>query len=130
MIVSDQIIAVINDVCAKFGIVIDWTQENVIPYLQDLFARYITYTIVMNICHVIIPWIVFFIALAIFKRNFPKADWYDLTLSGFLVIVSGIAMGVSLILGIGSLIIAVEEITVCLTIPEKIIFDYIISLSA
>ena len=45
MSISDQIIAVINDLCQKFGIAIDWTAENVLPYIEDLCARYIQFEI-------------------------------------------------------------------------------------
>lgn len=33
MTVSDQIINVLDALCEKFGLVIDWTSENVVPYL-------------------------------------------------------------------------------------------------
>ena len=33
---SEQIIEVLNALCEKFGIAIDWTAENVMPYLTDL----------------------------------------------------------------------------------------------
>ena len=32
---GDEIIKVINDLCGKFGIAIDWTSSNVIPYLEE-----------------------------------------------------------------------------------------------
>ena len=36
---SEQIIAVINDLCNKMGVVIDWTSANIVPYLQELIQR-------------------------------------------------------------------------------------------
>ena len=36
---SEQIIAVINDLCGKMGVVIDWTSANIVPYLQELIQR-------------------------------------------------------------------------------------------
>ena len=45
MTVSDQIIAVLDSLCVKFGIVIDWTQENVLPYVMEIAKKFITYEI-------------------------------------------------------------------------------------
>ena len=46
---SDEIIKVLDNLGQRFGIAIDWTSENVIPYLQNLFDRYINYDIFINI---------------------------------------------------------------------------------
>lgn len=45
----DEILNVLNNLAQKFGIVIDWTSDNVIPYLQNLLDRYISYDIYNNI---------------------------------------------------------------------------------
>ena len=37
--VSNQIIEVLNEICNKFGLAIDWTSKNVQPYLQELIAK-------------------------------------------------------------------------------------------
>ena len=42
---SSQFIEVLDALCAKFGIVIDWTSQNVMPYLTDLATRLISYEI-------------------------------------------------------------------------------------
>lgn len=36
---SDQIISVLDALCEKFGIAIDWTSQNVIPYIQLLAKK-------------------------------------------------------------------------------------------
>ena len=46
---SEEIINVLDYICKKLGIAIDWTSENVIPYTQDLCARYIQYEIFTSI---------------------------------------------------------------------------------
>ena len=42
---SSQFIEVLDALCEKFGIAIDWTSKNVMPYVTDLDARIITYEI-------------------------------------------------------------------------------------
>jgi hypothetical protein len=46
--ISDEIIKVLDDLCERFGIVIDWTSENVVPQLTVLCEKLITYLTVTN----------------------------------------------------------------------------------
>lgn len=43
---SDQIIKLLEYMGDKVGVAIDWTQENVMPYVEDLVKRFITLNIV------------------------------------------------------------------------------------
>lgn len=45
---SKEIIEIFDYIGEKFGIAIDWTQENIIPYLTDLLGRYVTFNIVIH----------------------------------------------------------------------------------
>ena len=51
---SDEVIKVIDALAEQFGIVIDWSSANVIPYLQQLCAKYITYEIITSIVWIVI----------------------------------------------------------------------------
>ena len=39
---SSEIITLIDELAARFGIIIDWSAENIMPYLTDLGTRFIT----------------------------------------------------------------------------------------
>ena len=54
MEVSEQVIKVLDVVCDKFGIAIDWTSNNVIPYIQQLGNKIITYDICNSIVWLVI----------------------------------------------------------------------------
>ena len=54
MEVSEQVIKVLDAVCDKFGIAIDWTSNNVIPYIQQLGNKIITYDICNSIVWLVI----------------------------------------------------------------------------
>ena len=54
MEVSEQVIKVLDAVCDKFGIAIDWTSNNVIPYIQELGNKIITYDICNSIVWLVI----------------------------------------------------------------------------
>lgn len=49
MEVSDQIIKVLDKIAEQIGLAVDWTQENIIPYVKDLLTRYATTQIISNI---------------------------------------------------------------------------------
>ena len=42
MEISEQVIKVLDAVCDKFGIAIDWSSNNVIPYIEQLRNKIIT----------------------------------------------------------------------------------------
>lgn len=117
MSVSDQIIAVINDLCAKFGIAIDWTAENIFPYIEDLCHRYIQYEIQTSIAWCIIMFSVVLIAGITWRISAH-------TCSG----AARLCFWVMLV--IGACVCAREafDIIACNTVPEKVIIEYIESL--
>ena len=39
---SEEITKILNDLGERFGIAIDWTSQNILPYLQDLMSRFIS----------------------------------------------------------------------------------------
>ena len=74
---SEEIIKVFDYIGEKLGIVIDYTQENIQPYLEDLWHRYITYEIVINSLKFIGSFIITLICLYFILRFFKavkKAD--------------------------------------------------------
>lgn len=50
---GDEVIKVLNHLGDQFGVAIDWSSTNVMPYLNDLMARMIKYGIYINIYHII-----------------------------------------------------------------------------
>ena len=56
---SNEIINVLNALTEKFGIAIDWTSMNIIPYLEQLVNKYINYEITTSIIWIIVNFIMF-----------------------------------------------------------------------
>lgn len=50
---GDEVIKVLNHLGDQFGVAIDWSSANVMPYLNDLMTRMIKYGIYINIYHII-----------------------------------------------------------------------------
>ena len=45
---SNEIIKVLDTICDKFGLVIDWTSQNVTPYVEQLCEHIVQYELVSS----------------------------------------------------------------------------------
>ena len=116
---SSQFIEVLDALCEKFGIVIDWTSQNVVPYLTDLAARIITYEIWTSVAWIVIAAIVFLIGWKMTK-NMCKEDRFDADrIAGW---------GIRIIIGIICFTFIgfeVFDIIEAVALPEKTLYDFI-----
>lgn len=117
--VSSQIIDVINELCSKFGIAIDWSQKNVQPYLESLVTKAVNYELYTSIMWIVIGAILFGIGLFYLS----KADKY--TESDY--ICKRILAWFLLIVAIIFIICNTNDVIKCITFPDKVVFDMIYS---
>ena len=126
---SKEIITVLDYLCQKFGIVIDWTSENIMPYIEDLCKRYISYEILTSIAWMIaIPAITIIISipLAIAHKKAKGDEWdFDYKVSPWLAAILWIAFGIMSIASICVICTQVFDIIECYTLPEKVILEYL-----
>ena len=116
---SSQFIEVLDALCDKIGIAIDWTSQNVVPYVTDLAARIITYEIWTSTAWIVIAAILFLIAWKMTK-NMCKADRLDYEwVSGWLV---RTFIGVFCFI---TIVFQVFDIIEALALPEKTLYDFI-----
>lgn len=128
---DEQIINVLNDLSNRFGIAIDWSSQNVVPYLQELAKRFITYNNAVAIFWIVISVIIVVASLLIGRfiiksikngkldneiHSYEKDDWIFSTR----VIVTGLVLLFIIIIGANIIGIVKNYI-----IPEVIIIDYI-----
>lgn len=62
---STEIIKVFDYIGEKMGIAIDWTQENIMPYLEDLVQRFVKLNIIEDMIWIIV-WGVILITSTVF----------------------------------------------------------------
>lgn len=127
---SEEIIKVLDELGKRFGIVIDWSNQNIIPYLQELLKRFICYRNIIA-CVLIIISIAMTISGVVmikFLNKWRKSDNYDedycsddVTLAGigYIFSICIIALGIGLI--IGNIFGIVKNI--CM--PEIVVYEYI-----
>lgn len=74
---SEEIIKILDDLANRFGIAIDWTSQNVLPYLQDLINRFINLRNVQAIIWIAISLIVILITTFIIVKMAKKLKKMD-----------------------------------------------------
>ena len=131
---SAQIIEVLNDICEKFGIAVDWTSKNIQPYLKELMTKCVNYKLatdivwlVVGIVLLIIGGVILRFALTNNRKYHEIQDYVEQARSnldgvaGNQFIIAMIAICISIIL---ILYFTINLIT-CVTFPEKIILDMV-----
>lgn len=132
---SNEAIAILNALCEKIGIAVDWSSEIVVPEIMDVLNRYGHYLLLDGI-HTLI-WGVLSIAFGIFLlkatyRSYENATWaadikktYNwndaveihkscsgLGMAGYIV------SAVFLFLGLCNLVFGIDGILTAVTIPD------------
>lgn len=114
---SDQIIQVLDYLGEKLGVSIDWTSENILPYVQTLCSNYINWEIATSVV-----WLVVGIALIILAViSFKGARNPNINDEGLLYVFFAIL----LISGIIIMFTQIFDIIKCIYIPELQIYEYI-----
>ena len=135
MEVSEQVIKVLDAICDKFGIAIDWTSNNVIPYIQELGNKIITYDICSSIMWLVIGSVIPLIVAILIKKflNQKKLEakessnayyYADGSLDEgalYCYLIIGILLVIAIVIGT----ISSQSIIQDIVFPEKTIIEFI-----
>lgn len=131
MQVSDQIIEVLNYLGEKLGVTIDWTSENVLPYVQTLCGKYINWEIATSVVWMVIGIVLIILAIPTSRyaekcynkyTNDPKS-YYDFCAACLYILCTCF-----FIIGSSMIISQLFDIMKCIYIPELQIYEYVKSL--
>lgn len=128
MSVSDQIINVLNALCEKFGVVVDWSQQNIIPYLSQLMSKCVTYEIVTSVIWCLTFLILFVVSYKYsikFHKKAVEIEYDPDEAIAWVAIISWIILGIVSISGLIVVVNQVFDIAECLVLPEKFCLTYI-----
>lgn len=121
---SNEIIKVLDDLSKRFGIAIDWSSTNIMPYLQDLMTRLVKYETYTSTMWLIIGIIVFIIGLYCIRKALKIAK--SETIGNEPLMTIFIVLGVSsLVIGYISIFGEITDIIEVNTVPEKYIIEEI-----
>lgn len=131
---SEEIIKVLNDLGERFGIAIDWTSQNIMPYLEDLASRYIAYNNLIAIVQIVISIILIIIGtVCIIKllkwKNGENYNEHYLSDDPTICVLGITGASILIALGIGLIIGNTIGIIQNVCMPEITILDYIRNLT-
>ena len=125
---TNKVVEVIDALCEKLGIAIDWTSQNVVPYIEQLCTKFVMYEIVTSIA-----WIAFFVMfttfsgvmVGIFHKKALKEEYDFDYFPSWVVAFSFAFLGLAILLCLIGIPKQVFDIIECKVFPEKFIFEYI-----
>lgn len=117
MKMSDQIIEVLNYLCQKIGFTIDWTADNVLPYVETLCEKFIKWEISTSWMWIGIS-LFGILAFLVFAIIIQCADDLMDGLQWIVFVIATICF--CLVIGV-----QIYDIITCHTFPEKVIYDYL-----
>lgn len=120
---NTEAIEILNAVCEKIGIAIDWTGENVMPQLESLIDQYARYLLVSNIVGLIMGIVFFACGLFLLRATYKsyirgtwaKDDCGEITCTAGLAIFAGLFLTG---LGFYSAICCTDDLIKSITIPQ------------
>ena len=111
---SDELIKTFDYLLSQFGIAVDWTSENVLPYLQTLAEKLVRFEINTSIMGLVVGVVVLTVGVWIFVKDIKDWDSGVFIVGAILIIVAGIVC-------CGE----VYDIIKCVSLPELYVFEYI-----
>lgn len=123
---ADQIIKVLDDLSERIGVSIDWSSENVLPYVQELFAKLVNYRLSTSIIWLVVAAALIVASVITIKKAMRAYHlWQEDEVSED-AIFGWRALSIILIIVVILIIIFQAPVTIrCLTIPELEVYKYI-----
>lgn len=128
MELSQNVIEIFDDLCKKIGIVIDWSAENVMPYITDLFERFIKFETGTSIFYITLSIFICIVVgiISLSSRKLAKEVDYDedfpVSRVYFISTIAAIVLSIAAIIVIGC---QIYDIIQAIYLPEKTLYDFI-----
>jgi hypothetical protein len=132
MTFSEQFKDIFNMLCEKIGVAIDWTQENIVPYVMELCKRFVILNIVEEalwlVSGIITVVIIGFLSKKIFEDYRKCVDtkkdtfWWEELFDGVSpkigTIFAFVGCGVALLIGLVVIPCSISELLRWAIVPE------------
>lgn len=127
MTASEQIIRVLDELCKRFGIIVDWSKENAFPYIEQLMHKIVSYELWTSAAWVIVSIVVGYFTVRLIRWLIPGIKTHDWTSNDIYCVGAIISCFLSIVV-IVMFLWNLMEIVTCLTFPEKIVYEYVSNL--
>lgn len=121
---DNQINQVIDKVAEKFGIMIDWSQQNVMPYIQDLIQRMCKYEITTSIVWIFLSIIIVIPFIVWWKNIYTNSRITDnygvLSCEAMLLVIFSIF---TFVISVFIICVQINDIALAMYLPEKLFMN-------
>lgn len=121
MLFNEYLMELIDNFAKGMGVVIDWTSNNIIPYIQDLLNRYVSYQITMCSIGVGLSFLGIIATIILLRLTYLLIERE--TLVFIATMIGAIVIGV---LSIQGLIILVPQLFELIFIPEIYMYQQLL----
>lgn len=134
---GNEVIKVLNHLGDQFGVAIDWSSANVMPYLNDLMSRMIKYGIYINIYHIIyaifITAVFIIVAIVLYKiacKMILRSEENEEHINSAKILSTAFAISlvttvIVALIEIGNIKDCIADIIELNTVPEKYVIEII-----
>lgn len=134
---GNEVIKVLNHLGDQFGVAIDWSSANVMPYLNDLMTRMIKYGIYINIYHIIyaifITAIFIIVTIVLYKiacKMILRSEENEEHINSAKILSTAFAISlvttvIVVLIEIGNIKDCIADIIELNTVPEKYVIEII-----
>lgn len=77
---STEIIKILDAICDKFGLVIDWTSQNVTPYVEQLCEHIVQYELISSAIYTVLSLVILVVGTIFCIRMFKKLSNHHCTI--------------------------------------------------
>ena len=119
---SNEIIKILDAVCDKFGMAIDWTAENVMPQVEQIGEHIVQYELWSSSLWTMLALVVLIVGTIVCGKKIKSAFKYG---EGDTILEMGIIMVIVYFIFVPVLLTQSQDVIAALTFPEKTILDFI-----
>lgn len=117
---SNEIIDILDKVGEQFGIAIDWTSENIIPYVETIFQKAVNYSASSTIVWLCVSALIIALGVIMLVVAFKNRD-EDSEFAAAMLLFGTIFLLLGISVAIGNILHLIK----CYTLPELVFLDTI-----
>ena len=125
---SKELIEVFEYLGEQIGVAVDWSSENVVPYITELCEKYIDWEIATSVAWFVMVFIMLLVAIWFAKWGWRKATGtYDEDLWKISIAICMVLITVTAVVVFG---VQIMDILKCKFFPELQIYEFVIDVAA
>ena len=127
---DEQLLQILENLSNRFGIVVDWTASNVLPYVQELMDRVVKFEVATSVMFLLVG-VLLILSVKLWARLIKYLKKIEDESESFYSdteverVLSAIAAVFCVIIGLLTVLCQVYDLIQCCILPEAILLRYL-----